>query len=245
MPLSHSATISGDGALDAVLLGNADPQALDVGIARGGGEVRHGERRRRRILGIVAGHALQQQRAVLDRARERTRLVERAGKRHHAPARAAAVGRLQPDDAAERRRLADRAAGVGAGAARHHVGRDHGRRAARRAARHQLAVVAPLLPRVLDAAEVARHVRRAHGELVEVGLADHDRARLPQVGGHRALILRHEAFEDVRAGRGLHALGAEQVLDGERHAFEQRRPRPWRGARRRPWPSRARDRASR
>jgi predicted ATPase len=56
----------------------------------------------------VAGHALQQQGAILDGARERAGLVERAGKGHDAPARAAAVGRLQADDAAEGRWLADR-----------------------------------------------------------------------------------------------------------------------------------------
>ena len=42
-------------------------------------------------------------------------LVERAGEGDHAPARAAAVGRLDPADAGEGGGLADRAAGVGAG----------------------------------------------------------------------------------------------------------------------------------
>ena len=50
---------------------------------------------------------------------ERTDLIERRRERDQAVARDAAVGRLEPDDAAERGRLADRAAGVGAERERH------------------------------------------------------------------------------------------------------------------------------
>ena len=45
---------------------------------------------------------------------ERADLVERAGERDQAVAADPAVGRLQPDDAADGGRLADRAAGIGA-----------------------------------------------------------------------------------------------------------------------------------
>ena len=62
--------------------------------------------------------------------RERADLVERRRERDQAVARHAAVGRLQADDAAERRRLADRAAGVGAERERRDAGRDRRRRAA-------------------------------------------------------------------------------------------------------------------
>ena len=70
------------------------------------------------------------------RAAERARLIERRRERDHAVARDAAVGRLDADDAAQRRRLADRAAGVGAERARAQRRRDRRRRAARRSARH-------------------------------------------------------------------------------------------------------------
>ena len=70
-------------------------------------------------------------------ARERARVIERRRERHHAPARATAIGRLHADDAAERRRLADRAAGVGAGRAHRQPRRHRGRRTAGRAAGHQ------------------------------------------------------------------------------------------------------------
>ena len=42
-----------------------------------------------------------------------------------------------------------------------------------------------------------------------------------QLGGDGQFVGRHEAVEDLRAGRGQHALGAEQVLDRERHAVQQ------------------------
>ena len=51
-------------------------------------------------------------------------------------ARHRAVGRLHADDAAQRRRLADRTAGVGAERERREAGRDRGRRAAARPAGH-------------------------------------------------------------------------------------------------------------
>ena len=58
-------------------------------------------------------------------------LVEARRERDEAVARAHAVGRLQAADAGQRRRLADRAAGVGAGAARHEPRGDRRRRCRR------------------------------------------------------------------------------------------------------------------
>ena len=68
-------------------------------------------------------------------ARHRADLVERRSVRDEPVARDAAVRRLDADDAAERRRLTNRAAGVGAERHRHRAGRDQRRRAAARAAR--------------------------------------------------------------------------------------------------------------
>src|SRR5829696_8360728 len=75
-------------------------------------------------------------------------------------------------------------------------------------------------PRRHHRAEGAGLVRRAHGELVVVELAQHHRAFAPQLLRDGRLILRLEALEDVRAGRGLEAVRAEQVLDAERQPFE-------------------------
>ena len=90
------------------------PMRMPLHAARaGGGEVGHRHVGAGGILRIVPGHRAQQDRAILHRAGERPGLVERGGERHDAPARAPPIGRLDAGDAAERGRLADRAAGVG------------------------------------------------------------------------------------------------------------------------------------
>ena len=69
---------------------------------------------RGRVAGVAALQRRQQQRRVGDVAGQRPALVERGGEGDHPVARDRAVGGLQADDPAERGRLADRAAGVGA-----------------------------------------------------------------------------------------------------------------------------------
>ncbi len=177
----------------------------------------------RRVFRVVARHHLEQDRRVLHGAGDWPRLVERRGKGDDAPARAAAVSWLDADRAGHRRRLADRAAGVGGGGA-HAKPRRHGRgRAARGSARHEIGVRALAPPGIDHRAVVARLVGRPHGELVIVELAEHHRARSPEIGGHRRLVGRREAVENVRARCGAHTLGGEQILDAERDAFQ--RPR--------------------
>ena len=63
-------------------------------------------------------------------------------------------------------------------------------------------------------------VRAPHGELVHVELADADRARLPELARHRALVGRAEALEDARRRLRRRALDAEEILDPERDAAE-------------------------
>ena len=82
--------------------------------------------------------------------------------------------------------------------------------------------VLPPLPRICHRAIGRGHVRRTHGELVHVRLAEEDRAVAQQVGTDGAFIRRHERVEDAAAGGGAHALGAEQVLDRQRNAGERR-----------------------
>ena len=106
----------GGHAVEPVFLRDADGHALDR-LAERRLVVRHRAIDRGRILRIVPGHRAQQDRGVAHRARDRAGLVERRGERDDAPARAAPVGRLDPDRAGERGRLADRAAGVGRGRA--------------------------------------------------------------------------------------------------------------------------------
>ena len=126
-----------------------------------------------RVALVEADHFIEQQRAVFGGLRDRAALVERGGERDHAEARHAAVGRLDAGDAAERGRLADRAAGVGGGGRRRQARGDRRGRAARGAARHR-----QLVPRVLHRAEGRVLVRRAHREFVAIELAERDHAGL-------------------------------------------------------------------
>ena len=182
----------------------------------------HRQIERGRILRIEAGHRFEQDRAVADVAGHRPGLVEAGGEGDDAPARAAAVGRLDPGDPDEGGGLADRAAGVGAGDSGREPGRDRRRRAARASARgeRRIAAVAPP-PGREDRAPGAGLVGRAHRELVHVQLAEHSGAGGEQIGADRQFVARLEAFEDPAAGGGGDALGGEQVLDPERHARER------------------------
>ncbi len=141
---------------------------------------RHRAVERGGVVRIVAGDHLQQAAASSSAVRPNgPDLIERRGERDHAVARDAAVGRLDADDAAERRRLADRAAGVGAeraGAQRRRRRPRPSRPTSRpaRASRSHGLRTGPYA-RVL--------VRRAHGELVHVELAE--RGPRPPLAGAR------------------------------------------------------------
>ena len=80
-------------------------------------------------------------------------------------------------------------------------------------------------PRVLDRPVIARRARRAHRELVEIGLAEHDRAGSPQFFGHGQFVGRAKSVEDVRPCGRQHALGAIEVLDRDRDAVKRPAPR--------------------
>ena len=108
-----------------------------------------GSRVRGGVVRVVAGDHAEQERRVGAGAGDRADLVERARERDQPVARDAPVGRLQPDDTAQCRRLADRAAGVGAERRGHEARRDRGRAAARRAARNARRV--PGIARLLAA----------------------------------------------------------------------------------------------
>ena len=134
-------------AVDAIFGGNSDALALE--IARQTRFLfRHRQIERGRILGVEPAHHFEQDRAVAHRLGHRPGLVERARERDDPPARAAAIGRLDPANAGEGGRLADRAAGVGAGNARREPRRDRRRRSARRSAGGQRRIAAVVaLPR--------------------------------------------------------------------------------------------------
>ena len=100
--------------------GDGDPQA--VGAARESDSVGStGRCAHNGIVGIGPLHGVVARREVGDGARERPEMIEA---RHEGKARGArqpAIGRLQPEDAAQRGRHPDRAVGVGAERERHHA----------------------------------------------------------------------------------------------------------------------------
>ena len=145
--------------------------------------------------------ASQHERAVAHGARHRARLIERGRERDDAPARAAAIGRLHADDAAESGRLADRAAGIGAGRGEAQTGGHRRRRAARAAAGHQIPVELSRRPvHGLD-----RPARSSWSSLDEP-MANSSMLVLPSItapASHRfcgdgGFVGRDEAVEDVR-----------------------------------------------
>ena len=111
----------------------ADPQPGDVGRRRRAAPARRVDRRAvERSWPQIASSSSAASSTVVG---ERPDLVEARRERDQAVARDPAVGGLEPDDAAQRRGLADRAAGVGAERERREPGRHRRGRAAARAAR--------------------------------------------------------------------------------------------------------------
>ena len=154
----------------------------------------------------------QHQRGVGHVARERAALVERRREGDHPVAADRAVGGLEPDDPAQRRGLADRAAGVGA---------DRPRRACR-----------PPPPRRCRRSSRRARALRSHGFCTgpkpefsfDEPIANSSWLVLPRTAAPASCEVAHAggrvdgqvALEDARAGRAGHALDAEQVLDRHR-----------------------------
>ena len=195
-------------AIDAIFAGNSDLFAAQI-ARQPGFPLRHRQIERGRILGIKSRHRLEQDRTVADIARHRPRLIERRSKSDHAPARAAAIGRLDSRNADKACRLADRTASIGPRRARAQPRGDRGGRSARRPARRERRGVPATPPRRNHIAERAGFVRRAHRELVKVELAEHPRARAPELRRDGRFILRHKAFKNPACSGRLDTLRAE------------------------------------
>ena len=153
-----------------------------------------------------------------------------------------AVGRPQPEHAAQRRRHADRAVGVGAERQRHQRRRHRRRRAARRAAGDARRIV-----RIAGRAVMAVLGREAEGVLVHVERADQHRARRRSAAAparRRAPPARAVAV-DARAGDGRQSGDVVEVLDREGHAGERPGIAPRRHAPHRPPRASASARSSR
>ena len=77
------------------------------------------------------------------------------------------------------------------------------------------------VPGILHRSVPAGLVRRTHGELVHVRLAEHHHARRIQLFDHGGVIGRHEVVEHPRAAARADPLRAEDVLVRERQPGER------------------------
>ena len=169
----------------------------------------------RRVLRIVAGDGLQQDRDVGHGPGHRADMVEGEGVGIHAAPAHQAVGRLQPGNPAQRRRQPDGAAGVRTECRR---GEPCGHCSAGAAGR--AAGEVPGVPRV--ARRRPRQVERgaAMRELVRRELAQQYPAALVQLGNGRGVFQRHRFGADAGLAGGANARGGEDVLQRERNAVQ-------------------------
>ena len=127
-----------------------------------------------------------------------------------------AVGRLQPGQAAQRGRVADRAAGIGAERAHHQPRRDAGTRAAGRSTGEMLAV-----PRIACRRPGQVEGRTTVGELMRRQLAEQDGTGLMQLRDGGGVEIRDIVGARARVARRADAGGAVDVLQRERNAVHR------------------------
>ncbi len=166
----------------------------------------------------MAGDDLEEQGGILDRGGERPDLVQAGREGDEAVAGHQAVGGLDPDHPAQGGRLADGAAGVGAEGQGGEPGGNGGGAATAGPSGHPAEIVG-----VAGGTKGGVLGAAAHGELVEVGLADDHRPGCPQALDDRGVVGRQPAGQDAGRARGGDAAGAQVVLEGHGHAGQ--RPR--------------------
>ena len=172
-----------------------------------------------RIARIEAGHDVEQQAAILGGLRHRASLIETGSEGDHAVARNHAVGRLQTGDAAQRRRLTNRSAGIGAGSGRRQTRRNTCRAATGGAARHALGI-----PGIAHRPVETGFIGRAHRKLVHIGLAKAGHAGRLELLDDVGVVGRNEVGQYLRAAGGQPAFGAEDVLVRNRHTGQHTTP---------------------
>src|SRR5215469_17772604 len=145
-------------------------------------------------------------------------MIERARKRRQAVTRNSTVCRRNAGHTAERGGLTNRPAGIGA--ERQHRGslRDHRRRSAARSARYPI-----WRDRIPHRAECRVFIRRPHGELIAIRLAENYAAGLLDALYRGRIIGRNVVLEKLRSAGGAHAACEDDVLNGDWHASERAR----------------------
>ena len=172
-------------------------------------------RARVRVFRVVSRRDAEHRPGVVHRSGENRDAVERAAGRNDAARRERALGRLQPDDIVERGGHAARAGRVGAEREGDEPERHRHARAGRRAARHERRVDGVLRDGVGRA-----HAHEPGRELVEVRLADDDRAGRDELLDHRRGAFRRVGVGGAGGGRGQ-ARDVDVVLHREGQAPER------------------------
>ncbi len=225
----------GQRAFAEIAAGDRDLQAIGAVIdARQRGSA--GRVDADRIVRIVTLHGVVSEREVADRARERPEVIEACDEGKRACPRQTAIGRLQPENAAERGGHADRAVGVGAERERNQPAGDRAAGAAGGAAGHAQRIV-----RIARWTVVHILAGEVVGVFAHVERADQNGAgRLQPLDQRGVARGRRMLAIDLRAGQRRQAGNVEQVLDRERNARQRaevcrlaraahRLPPPWRG----------------
>ena len=171
-----------------------------------------------RIVRVVALHGVIGERQIVRAARHRSDMIETGAERKSAGAAKPSVGRLEAEQAAQRRRHPDRTVGVGAERERHESAADRCRRSARRSSRHAAAIV-----RIVSRPIVRVLAGEVVGIFAHVERADENGARLFQpLDQCRIARSRRRIAIDLRAGKRRQAGDVEQVLHRERHPSKSR-----------------------
>src|SRR5215210_2129749 len=165
---------------------------------------------------VVAGERGQEEGVVVHSAGDGAEVVEGLRKGEDAVLADPAEGRFHAHGAAEGRGYADGAGGIGTECRVAEPRRYRYGGAAAGAAGYSARVEG--VPRRPEPGPVSC---RAVGELVRVRLAEEDRPALLEPADDRGIRGRNVVFKEGGAHRGTHALGADQVLDADRHAVER------------------------
>jgi hypothetical protein len=169
-----------------------------------------------RVLRIVAGQGLEQQRAVLDGPGQRAAMIERVGVGNHARAAHQTERGHQADDTAQRCRAPDRSPRVGSQRRRDQARRDGRPRAGGGAAGEvgEVPGVARGGPRQIER-------RPGMGHLVGGQLAEQHGPRVVEPGGRRGVRIGDPVDEDARVRRGEDAARVVDVLERERDPVQR------------------------
>ena len=146
-------------------------------------------------------------------------MIQRTRKRIHTAPGHTAIGRFQPNAAAERGRFADRSCRIGADRGITKPRGDCGRRSSRRSP----GAVAER-PGIVDIAKKTDQRASTVSKLVQVVLANDDGTGLLEPANHLRIFHRNSVFVQRAARRRAHARGVNQILQRNRNAMQRAAP---------------------